>query len=88
MDPAVHQLIAVVNTYQRLLFRYASTIVKNKLVASYVVEEVIETYSQNIALVPPSETRAFLKTCTYEKCGEWLIAKPAMLHLRKPKNPT
>ena len=88
MDPAVHQLIAAVNTYQRLLFRYASRIIKNKLVASLIVEDVIETYSQNIAVIPFSETRIFLKTCTYEKCSEWLLAKPNMLHLRKPKNPT
>jgi len=88
MDPPVHQLIAVVNTYQHLLFRYASRVVKNKLIASLIVEDVIETYSHNITLVPPSETRFFLKTCTYEKCSEWLLAKPTMLHLRKPKNPT
>jgi hypothetical protein len=88
MDAEVHQLILVVNTYQRLLFRYASRIIKNKLVASLVVEDVIETYSHNIAFIPFSETRIFLKTCTYEKCSEWLLAKPNMLHLRKPKNPT
>src|SRR5438128_2487727 len=70
MDPAVHQLISVVNAYQHLLFRYASRIVKNKFIASLIVEDVIEIYSQNIAHIPPSETRIFLKTCTYEKCSE------------------
>jgi hypothetical protein len=88
MDPAIHQLISAATTYHHLLFRYASRIVKNKFIASLIVEDVIETYSQNIAHIPPSETRIFLQTCTYEKCSEWLLAKPTMLNLRKPKNPT
>jgi len=88
MDPAVHQLINTVNCYQRLLLRYASIIVKNKLVASLIVEDVLETYTHQVKIIPPSETRSFLTTCTSEKCAQWLAAKPQVFNQRKPKNPT
>lgn len=88
MDSSVHQLIATVNTYQQLLFRYAATIVKNKLVASFIVVEVINEYSKKVQLISPTEIRLFLHSTTQHKCEQWLAAKGVTLNLRKPKNPT
>ena len=88
MDPSMHQVIAVVNCYQRVLHRYASRIVKNKLVASLIVEEVFKRYQNSIAIVPPEQVRAFLQQSTADCCRQWLRTKSKTLYLRKPKNPT
>lgn len=88
MDPAIHQLIATINTYQRLLQRYATHIVKNKLVASLIVQEVMNKYSQQVAVIPPTDIRSFLQENTQQCCQQWLATKSKTLYLRKPKNPT
>lgn len=88
MDPAIQQMISTVNTFQQLLLRYVSLFIKNKLVAALIVEEVISEYCANARVIAPSDTRAFLHTCTLHKCLAWLAAKPVTLNLRKPKNPT
>lgn len=88
MDPSVHQLIFTVNTYQRLLQRYATYIVKNKLVASLIIEETFTAYTEQVKIIPPNAIRNFLKTYTLEHCRQWLDAKDKTLTLRKPKNPT
>ncbi len=88
MDPAVHQLIATVQTYQSLLQRYADKLVNNKLVAALIVEAVIEDNMELLSNLPSKQIRSFLKTATSKKCEQWLLAKAKTLHLRKPKNPT
>lgn len=88
MDSSVYQLIATVNTFQQLLLRYTTIIVKNKLVAYLIFEDVISEYSQKVEIIAPSDTRKFLQTATLSRCQQWLVAKPVALNLRKPKNPT
>jgi hypothetical protein len=88
MDSEVLQLIATVNRYQRILFRYASILVKNKLAASLIVEDVFNDYQAKVADIAASEIRLFLQTTTVTKCAQWLAAKPVVHDMRKPKNPT
>jgi hypothetical protein len=88
MDHSVQQLIATVNHFQRLLLRYSSLIVKNKLVSYLIIEDVFDEYSKQVNIIAPSEIRLFLSTTTQQKCEQWLVAKAVTLNLRKPKNPT
>ena len=88
MDSQVLQLIATVNTYQQLLLRYATSIVKNKLAASLIVADVFNEYQSRVSDIATSETRIFLQTITVKKCAQWLAAKPVVHDMRKPKNPT
>lgn len=88
MDNQVLQLIATVNGYQILLFRYACHLVKNKLAASLIVADVFTDYSNRVADLATSEIRVFLQQTTTDKCRQWLSAKPVVHDMRKPKNPT
>ena len=88
MDSSAQQLIATVNSFQYLLHRYASLIVKNKLAAALIIEDVINEYACHIADIATSDTRKFLQKTTLHKCRQWLAAKPVMHDMRKPKNPT
>ena len=88
MDASTHQLIATINTYQRLLHRYASIVVKNKLVASTIVEEVFLQYSIKLNIIPPAAVRQYLRQYTLACCRQWLLVKNKALFQRKPKNPT
>jgi hypothetical protein len=88
MDPSIHQLIATINAYQKLLHRYASVIVKNKLVAATIVEEVFLQYSLQVNVIPPDHIRQYLRQYTLACCEQWLLVKNKTLFQRKPKNPT
>ena len=88
MDPSMQQVVAVFNCYQRVLHRYASLLVKNKLIASLIVDEVFKRYQDNFSIVPPEQVRAFLQQSTSECCRQWRRSKSKTLYLRKPKNPT
>jgi hypothetical protein len=88
MDASVLQLIATVNTYQRILHRYASQLVKNKLAAALIVEDVFSEYTNRVTDIAAPDTRKFLQTTTITKCAQWLAAKPVVHDMRKPKNPT
>lgn len=67
----ISQLIATINTYQRPLERYANYMVKNKLVAALIVQDVFDDYSKLVSDIPHSEIRSFLKTNTLAKCRQW-----------------
>jgi len=88
MDPSIHSLIATINSYQKLLHRYASIIVKNKLVAATIVEEVFLQYSLQVNVIPPDNIRQYLRQYTLASCQQWLLVKNKTLFQRKPKNPT
>ena len=88
MDSSVHQLVTTVFRFQQLLLRYATYLVRNKLAAALIVEEVISEYCLSAKVIAPADTRTFLQISIRDKCRAWLAAKPATLHLRKPKNPT
>ncbi|MGC4102468.1 hypothetical protein [Ferruginibacter sp.] len=87
-NPAIQHLMAAANAWQQLLFRYAFRLVKNKLVASLITENVFSVYAQQVSLLPPEEHRNFLQQTTVAKCHQWMYAKPQVFNQRKPKNPT
>jgi hypothetical protein len=87
-DTAIHQLVATINTYQRLLERYASFILKNSLVAPLIVEEVMYRYNQEVGSIDRFKIRQYLKETIQACCEEWKRTKGETLFLRKPKNPT
>ena len=73
--------------YSELLQRYANRIVKNKLVAALITDEVVENYIAAIQINAPG-LRQYLKQSTFNCCQKWLLIKSKTLYLRKPKNPT
>lgn len=88
MDPSIHQLISTIHSYQILLRRYAGKIVKNKLVASLIVEEVISNFRTELKVISPENIRKYFHQSTYDCCQQWLKTKNKTLYQRKPKNPT
>jgi hypothetical protein len=88
MQQATILHVQITKRYETLLHRYASLIVKNKLAASLIVEDVFNDYQGRVSDIATSEIRIFLQTTTVKKCAQWLAAKPVVHDMRKPKNPT
>lgn len=82
------QLSLIANYYRPVLQRYAFYMVKNKLVAALIIQEVLDNYHQEPTITNPALFRKYLQQRSFECCQQWLRTKSKTLYLRKPKNPT
>jgi hypothetical protein len=74
--------------YEGLLYRYACRIIKHKLVAIIIVEDVSRQYMLHASTLAEADVRTYLRMNTLEKCMQWLEAKGNVLKAREPKDPT